>query len=163
MKRVFAIKPAYDCIKVQPCVHGSERCKPGTGGCGISAEKWVYSVVSDDGRFALALTVKSGRYLFSEQKKAEGASLQTHIAYAETREQVNEAMFNCDLLPGGKCRGGTVCLAADDFFKQHGADQKEQSDEFWSAMEVLLTEWVEPETEYERCKHCDGTGTVKKP
>lgn len=25
-------RPAYDCIEVQPCVHGSDRCKPGEGG-----------------------------------------------------------------------------------------------------------------------------------
>lgn len=32
LERIFNIKPAYDCIGVQPCVHGSETCKPGTGG-----------------------------------------------------------------------------------------------------------------------------------
>lgn len=32
LQRVFSVRPAYDCIGVQPCVHGSEACKPGTGG-----------------------------------------------------------------------------------------------------------------------------------
>lgn len=32
LERIFKIRPAYDCIGVQPCVHGSEACKPGTGG-----------------------------------------------------------------------------------------------------------------------------------
>lgn len=32
LQRIFNVRPAYDCIGVQPCVHGSERCKPGTGG-----------------------------------------------------------------------------------------------------------------------------------
>jgi hypothetical protein len=32
LERIIHIRPAYDCIGVQPCVHGSERCKPGTGG-----------------------------------------------------------------------------------------------------------------------------------
>ena len=32
LERIFTVRPAYDCIGVQPCVHGSERCKPGTGG-----------------------------------------------------------------------------------------------------------------------------------
>lgn len=32
LERIFAVRPAYDCIGVQPCVHGSDRCKPGAGG-----------------------------------------------------------------------------------------------------------------------------------
>lgn len=32
LERIFTVRPAYDCIGVQPCVHGSEKCKPGTGG-----------------------------------------------------------------------------------------------------------------------------------
>lgn len=32
LERIFRVHPAYDCIGVQPCVHGSENCKPGTGG-----------------------------------------------------------------------------------------------------------------------------------
>ncbi len=32
LQRVFTVKPAYDCIGVQPCVHGSASCKPGSGG-----------------------------------------------------------------------------------------------------------------------------------
>ncbi len=32
LERIFSVRPAYDCIGVQPCVHGSESCKPGAGG-----------------------------------------------------------------------------------------------------------------------------------
>lgn len=34
LERIFNIRLAYDCncIGVQPCAHGSENCKPGTGG-----------------------------------------------------------------------------------------------------------------------------------
>lgn len=32
LERIVNIRPAYDCIGVQPCVHGSETCKPGAGG-----------------------------------------------------------------------------------------------------------------------------------
>ena len=32
LERIVRVKPAYDCIGVQPCVHGSPTCKPGTGG-----------------------------------------------------------------------------------------------------------------------------------
>jgi hypothetical protein len=32
LERIFYVRPAYDCIRVQPCVHGSENCIPGTGG-----------------------------------------------------------------------------------------------------------------------------------
>lgn len=32
LERIFRVRPAYDCIGVQPCVHGSETCKPGTVG-----------------------------------------------------------------------------------------------------------------------------------
>lgn len=31
-ERIFTVHPAYDCIGVQPCVKGSEACKPGSGG-----------------------------------------------------------------------------------------------------------------------------------
>ncbi|UEM46001.1 hypothetical protein SEA_JALFARM20_43 [Mycobacterium phage JalFarm20] len=32
LERIFCVRPAYDCIRVQPCVHGSESCQPGSGG-----------------------------------------------------------------------------------------------------------------------------------
>ena len=32
LQRIVYVKPAYDCIGVQPCVHGSPKCIPGTGG-----------------------------------------------------------------------------------------------------------------------------------
>jgi hypothetical protein len=32
LERIFNVHPAYDCIGVRPCVHGSETCEPGTGG-----------------------------------------------------------------------------------------------------------------------------------
>jgi hypothetical protein len=32
LERIFSVRPAYDCIGVQPCVHGSKTCKPGAGG-----------------------------------------------------------------------------------------------------------------------------------
>jgi hypothetical protein len=32
LERIVNVRPAYDCIGVQPCVFGSETCKPGTGG-----------------------------------------------------------------------------------------------------------------------------------
>jgi hypothetical protein len=32
LKRIVTVRPAYDCIGVRPCVHGSEACKPGSGG-----------------------------------------------------------------------------------------------------------------------------------
>lgn len=32
LEHIFHLRPAFDCIGVQPCVHGSERCIPGTGG-----------------------------------------------------------------------------------------------------------------------------------
>ena len=32
LQRITRITAAYDCIRNQPCVHGSEKCQPGTGG-----------------------------------------------------------------------------------------------------------------------------------
>jgi hypothetical protein len=32
LQRIVTVRPAYDCIGVQPCVHGSKTCIPGTGG-----------------------------------------------------------------------------------------------------------------------------------
>lgn len=31
LKRSMKIVPGYDCILIQPCVHGSTKCKPGSG------------------------------------------------------------------------------------------------------------------------------------
>ncbi|MCV7354474.1 hypothetical protein [Mycolicibacterium fluoranthenivorans] len=31
LERLVTVQPAYDCIGVQPCVHGSDTCNPGTG------------------------------------------------------------------------------------------------------------------------------------
>lgn len=32
LERIVTVRAAYDCIGVQPCVHGSENCYPGSGG-----------------------------------------------------------------------------------------------------------------------------------
>jgi hypothetical protein len=32
LERITVVTPAYDCIRVQPCKFGSDRCKPDTGG-----------------------------------------------------------------------------------------------------------------------------------
>lgn len=32
LERVFVVRPAFDCIGVQPCVHGSLNCTPGSSG-----------------------------------------------------------------------------------------------------------------------------------
>lgn len=32
LTRETIVQPAYDCIEIQPCVHGSDKCKPDSGG-----------------------------------------------------------------------------------------------------------------------------------
>lgn len=32
LERITRVVPAYDCVLVQPCTFGVERCKPGSGG-----------------------------------------------------------------------------------------------------------------------------------
>lgn len=56
LQRVFNVRPAYDCIGVQPCVHGSETCKPGTGGShGRHAAEMHMTVRGPDAEVTLVL------------------------------------------------------------------------------------------------------------
>ena len=54
--RIFNVRPAYDCIRVQPCVHGSERCKPGTGGShGVHSAELQMSVRGPEAEITLVV------------------------------------------------------------------------------------------------------------
>jgi hypothetical protein len=54
--REITIKPAYDCLKVQPCVHGSEKCGtvPGHGHGRHNAEMWM-SLYNDESEVVLVI------------------------------------------------------------------------------------------------------------
>jgi hypothetical protein len=56
MERIVKVRAAYDCIGVQPCVHGSERCIPGSGGShGRNSAELYMTVRGPDAEISLAV------------------------------------------------------------------------------------------------------------
>lgn len=171
--------PGYDCIR-HPC--GKRGCGTHPGSShGLHNEEWVYVV--KDGDVALALTVGSRVYPESVPEREEwaregpqGNDLTLHVGFPVDRDEIagrGDNKAKCELVAGGLCyQSGrwSSSLAARDFVEHHfvigaGFDQPEF---FWRALEVRCAEMGKRarmervDTKYERCAHCDGTGTVRR-
>jgi hypothetical protein len=171
MKRHQYKVEGYDCRA--SCSH---RVK---GEHGICSEKWNYVLTRDDGDVAITLMVSSGIYPATVTdcgQEPHGSDLTLHIGWPTTRGELRRgdaAGSECTAVKRGRCFDAemtfTTAIGADDFCKTHfvnGAGY-EQPERFWKALEDKLVEWsksVPPDIgkTYERCMHCDGTGTVRR-
>lgn len=62
LERIVTVRPAFDCIRVQPCVKGSDKCKPETGGShGINNAEMVFTLRGPDAE--ISLVIGTGWYL----------------------------------------------------------------------------------------------------
>lgn len=137
---------------------------------GRRSEYWVY-VVGQDSNAALTLSVRADKYPddFPTEGKPDASDLSLHVNYVTDREQVRRSSrptTPCSAVAGGKCFvPHTTGIGASAFFKEHWSPEHgyEQPESFWLAMEARHREEVAkypPLTTYQRCAHCDGTGTV---
>lgn len=157
MKRITDTNSGHDCIYA-PCHHTP------AGDHGIHGDEWIYASVANDGLTALVLTVftdvfpdtvpaahqarcaehYSGRPKRIDERR-EGADVTLHCAFPTDVNSVREAT------PGEECEFVGVCftgassaLKAHEFFAAHGDPaQREQTESFWHAFEVLHADWGE--------------------
>lgn len=61
-ERITRFRPAFDCIRVQPCVHGKDTCQPNTGGShGIHNVELTFTLRGSECEVSLA--IGTGWYL----------------------------------------------------------------------------------------------------
>jgi hypothetical protein len=113
-ERAFHVKPAYDCIGVQPCVHGSKDCIPGTGGShGRHNAELIFTVSGPDVEVSLVVftgwdlptvpvhqrITRDGNYPYPR-----GAWVELHTARPRYEGQDRE-----EPRPDGTCRDWAAC------------------------------------------------------
>jgi hypothetical protein len=111
-ERVFNIKAAYDCIGVQPCVHGSKTCIPGTGGShGRHNAEMHLTVRGPEAEVTLVVstgwdlpTVPAHHRISREGSYPKGAFVEMHTARPRYEEQTGSLPF-----PDGTCKNWSGC------------------------------------------------------
>lgn len=170
LRRIVETRPGYDCI-AKPC--GKNGCGARHGAShGRHGDEWVYVVT--DGNFALSLVVftdnlNGGKLPFKSTLFPKGADLSGHASKPSSEEQIREASpgQECAYLDGGRCwTCWSSSLAASEFVKEHGfdADDREQNDGFWRALEAKWSEIRDHVDENrpraKQCECCAGKGVV---
>lgn len=62
LERIVKFRPAHDCLRVQPCVKGSDKCKPDQGGShGIGNVELTFTLRGPDAE--VSLVIGTGWYL----------------------------------------------------------------------------------------------------
>lgn len=181
MKRSIETVPGWDCIRA-PCGRNGCGVHPGSNH-GIHNDEWVYIV--SEGDFALVLSVYSRIYpatvpedVVQRAKERDGliaSDLTMHVGFRYDREQVMSDYRGraCAYVAGGRCYGGssefTSVSQADALARaHHDRVNREQGEAFWQALEAKLREWRDStpleraDARWQRCVHCDATGTILK-
>jgi hypothetical protein len=173
--------PGYDCIRT-PCGKGGCGTTPGSSH-GVHNEEWLYAAIEENagapGDVAVSLTVNTGIYPDTVpahqrvQYEAAALDLSAHVAWPFTREDVraDERGMPCSLVASGRCFvfRSTMIAYARDFAARSGlVTDFEQPERFWLALETELADQsraahaVRADTVWQRCSHCDATGTVRR-
>lgn len=113
LQRIFNVRPAYDCIGVQPCVHGSETCKPGTGGShGRHNAEMHLTVRGPDAEITLVVstgwdlpTVPAHQRLTATRDYPRGAFVEIHTA-----RSWYEGQDGGPARPDGTCKDWAGCF-----------------------------------------------------
>ena len=136
MQRQLIIRPGYDHRE-------ADKGQPPEKQYGICSEAWIYIVRGE--RSAVTLDMMSNRYPPSVNPETMPGDVRrilygpmVGVLYMHTPDPEGR---ECDLVPGGKCRGESTYLGARDFWAQYGdPTQPEQSEAFWQALEKELEE-----------------------
>lgn len=181
MKRIQEAVPGYDCRDGR-CQHKIK------GDHGISGGYHFYAVVTDEGDFALSLSIHACNFppTVDPQVASEWtadarryaavsgplASLSAHYLHPTSREQVVEGKAEpCALLPGGFCwNAGSWSLHVGKLLTDNGGDMGtlDAPEAFWQALEARATEIVtkrraeRADMKWVLCPTCHGEQIIKK-
>ena len=146
LERVFVIRPAYDCIGVQPCVLGSADCKPGAGGSHGRNNALMYLTVR--GRDAeVTLGVATGWDLPTVPERhrtsrlidsPSGRFVEIHTAHPRYEEQPDNGPQI-----GGTCADWAGCYVSNGFLMADEPTRllvEKGSDAVWEWLENLYAE-----------------------
>lgn len=117
-ERIFRVLPAFDCIGVQPCVHGSETCKPGTGGShGRHNAEIHLTVRGPNAEVSLVIstgwdlpTVPPHHRIARDGKYPRGAFVEMHTARPRYVGQDRR-----EPQPGDSCYGWAGCYVGSSY------------------------------------------------
>lgn len=146
LERIFNVRPAYDCIGVQPCVHGSERCKPGTGGShGRHNAEMHLTVRGPDAEITLAVgtgwdlpTVPAHHRLSRDGDWPQGRFVEIHTARPRY-----EGQEKGEARPDGTCKDWAACYLASGYSMSDEPTRllvQEGSEAAWAWLENLYDE-----------------------
>lgn len=146
LERIFNIKAAYDCIGVQPCVHGSERCKPGTGGShGRHNAEMHLTVRGADAEITLVVstgwdlpTVPAHHRLNRDPDYPRGAFVEIHTARPRY-----EGQDGGPPRPDGSCKDWAACYVDTGYTMSDKPTRllvQEGSNAAWAWLETLYDE-----------------------
>lgn len=137
VRRGFLLKPAFDCgPDGRDCQHTEK------GDHGQHCDVWRYVVAGP--HFAVSLTVYAGNFPrgpipgASRLNEPNATDLGIHHAEAQAPEYLKEygpTDAKCYALGGRPCWYDGTSLGAEDFYKAHGSQRREEPEPFWLALE----------------------------
>lgn len=146
LERIVNVKPAYDCIGVQPCVHGSESCRPGTGGShGRHNAELHMTVRGPDAEITLVVstgwdlpTVPAHHRLTATRDYPRGAFVEMHTARPRYEDQDRR-----EPRLGDSCYGWAGCYVDSGYSMSDEPTRllvEKGSDAAWEWLENLYNE-----------------------
>jgi hypothetical protein len=143
LERIFHVRPAYDCIGVQPCVHGSERCIPGTGGShGRYNAEMHLTVRGLDAEVTLVIgTGWDLPTVPAHHRRGDypvGRFVELHTALPRY-----DGQDRCQPRPGDSCHGWAACYVDAGYLMADEPTRllvEQGSDAAWSWLETLYAE-----------------------
>lgn len=157
MRRWITTRPAYDCIRVQPCQLGSERCIPGSGGShGVHSVDMCWYVADETSRGPAAVQFllftgwhRDETYAFEERRPLKSyngkfynpltpmaADLGYHSPFPTYEGQDAYGQSDCKII--GQCYYDGSSLNAEEPWRilRHDGGEAlwEYLEEFWASL-----------------------------
>lgn len=141
LTRVIKFRPAFDCIMVQPCVHGSERCIPGKGGShGRGSVEMTMLLVGDVG--AVQFGVFTGWSIDETPPNMRGHASPAEVGVHSRRPQYDDhEPQECELL-NAPCYYDVGYLRAQEPWRLL---RYEGHEAVWQHLESQYAEWLTSE------------------
>lgn len=107
-ERIFNVKPAYDCIGVQPCVHGSKTCIPGTSGSHGRHNAEMHMTVRGAGA-EVSLAIGTGWDLPTAPERRDRDYPRGYFVELHTARPRYEGQDGGPPRPDGTCKDWVAC------------------------------------------------------
>lgn len=141
LERIFRIRPAYDCIRVQPCVHGSATCIPGTGGShGRHNAELHLTVRGADAEITLAIGTGWDLPTVPAPYRGGVDHPQGMAVSFHTGRPRRAGQDRCDTIPGALCKDWAGCYADTGYSMADEPTRllvEKGSDAVWEWLEAL--------------------------